>query len=243
MADVIVTPSTGSAHRTHAPSPKPRNSLSASKLAAAYGQQPAGRPEPFPRKKSPAPDRSLEEGVPDYVNDPAVKEIRSSGLAARRLASQQQHTSPHSTPTLSAVRHILQTGRNRSSSEGDGGSSDEEIREYINCASEDRVQQRRTSEPAEAAAGRSRTSDQHQRQSVHQISVGTTDEDGEGESYVNCGPNVFANLEGLKDPEEADSYVEMNPPHSRKLLMQSDPDSAYVKMNPAPRRPLPGQCL
>lgn len=240
MADVFVTPSTGSAH---APSPKPRNPLSASRLAAAYGKQPAGRPAPFPRKKSPVPDRGLEkkEGLPDYVNDPAVEEIRSSGLAARRLASRQQHTSPHSTPTLSAVRHILQIGRNRSSSEGDGGSSDEEVREYINCASEDRVQQRRTSEPAEAAA--QATSGQHQRQSVHQISVGTTDEDREGESYVNCGPNVFANLEGLKDPEEADSYVEMNPPQSRKLLMQSDPDNAYVKMNPAPRRPSQGQCL
>ena len=237
MADVFATPNTGSPHRTraHAPSPKPRNSLSASKLAAAYDKQTAGRPEPFPRKKS--PDRGLEEkeGIPDYVNDPAaVEEIRSSGIAARRLASQHQHTSPHSTPTHSAVRHILQIGRNRSSSEGEGGSSDEEPREYINCAQGDRVQSRRTSEPV--AVGRTN----YQRQSVQQISVGTTDEETAGEAYVNCDRNFLANLEDLKDPEEADSYVQMNPPQSRKLYMASDLDNAYVKMNPAPRRPSSG---
>lgn len=232
MADVFASPSTGKA-----PSPKPRN-LSVSRLAASFEQQSTEKPQPLPRKKT---DRGHEvkEGIPDYVND--IGSIRSAGIATRSLASQQQHTSPDSTPSPSAVKHILQISRNRLGSEGDGGSSDEEGRRYINCAPQELVQQHRPSEPAEAAV--EGCYDQPSRRPVQQVNVETTGDSREMESYINCGPDSLATPKCLKRDDDADSYVEMNPSISRRLVMQREADNAYIKMNPAPRRASKGQCL
>lgn len=218
MADVFASPRLGKA-----PSPKPRN-LSVSRLAASFEQQSTEKPQPLPRKKS---DRGLEvkEGIPDYVNDTEL--IRSAGITTGSLASQQQHTSPHSTPSPSTVKHILQISRNRLGSEGDGGSSDEEGRRYINCSPQDLVQQHRPSEPAEAAV--EGTYDQPSRRPVQRVNVETS-------------PDSIATPESLKH-DDADSYVEMNPSISRRLVMQREADNAYIKMEPAPRRASQGQCL
>lgn len=228
MANVSVSPNT-----VKAPSPKPRN-LSVTKLTASFEQQSTDKPQPLPRSRK--SDRSLMEekqGIPDYVNETEVDKIRSGDLTTQS-ASQQYNTS-HPAPTLSAAKHILQTSR--LGSEGDGGSSDEEGRQYINCPPQGLVQQQhRLGQPAEAVA----SYDQLPRRPAGQVHVETTGESRVMEAYMNCNP----------DPEsprndETDAYVEMNPTISRRLVIQRDiaADSAYVKMNSAPRQPSQGRFL
>ena len=221
MANVSVSPNT-----VKAPSPKPRN-LSVTKLTASFEQQSSDKPQPLPRSRK--SDRSLLEEkqvIPDYINDTEMDKIRSGDLTA-------QSTS-HSAPTLSAAQHILQTSR--LGSEGDGGSSDEEGRQYINCPPQGLVQQqRRLGQPAEAVV----SDDQLPRQPAGQVHVETTGESKVMEAYMNCNPGPLS----PRNDDETDSYVEMNPTMSRRLVIQRDiaADSAYVKMNSAPRQLSQGQ--
>ena len=237
MAHLFVSSKTG-----NAPSPKPRNiQLSVSKLAASFEQQSTDKPQPIPRRKS---DRSPEDKVvlPDYVNDTEVVKTRSATLATRRLAPQQDSTSQ--SPSQSAAKHILQTSRSRLGSEGDGGSSDEEGRPYINCSPQDLAQQRR---PRAAEAAVNTVCGQPPRRPVQQVGVETSAENGcreMDELYMNC-PDSQETPESPGHDDEGDftEYVEMNPTPSRRLLIQRDEATdAYIKMNPAPRRASQGQC-
>lgn len=229
MANVFVSPNTAKA-----PSPKPRN-LSVTKLTANFEQQSTDKPQPLPRSRK--SDRNMMEEkqvIPDYVNETEVDKIRSGGQTAQS-ASQQCSTS-HSVPTRSAAQHILQTSR--LGSEGDGGSSDEEGRQYINCPPQGLVQQQhRLGQPV--------TYDQPPRRPAGQVRVETTGESRVMESYMNCDPDSLETPESSRNDDESDSYVEMNPTISRRLVIQRDiaADSAYIKMNPAPRQLSQGQFL